>query len=425
MLSLDPTTEIDWNLLTPFQKHRYNNFSQHQTPEDAAAIRAATREAKVGWLNSGNKPGLDLRGQAVKVGGWGGKLFRRADPNWYQYFHEGTKTVPTPAQMQTQKWQGTPEENARMVRAFLRVAGASTVGFVDLDQKTKKLVWSNVYHPPFAPYVYEEVEHPIADPTKAVIPNKCRYVVVYTIRQSLRLSELGTTWMSDAAAGFAYDNCDIVQYRLQNFLRVLGYDCIGMPIHGLGPIAGWGNMAGLGEVGRLQHLITPDWGPMIRESVTNITDIPVAPNNPIDFGANRFCYACTKCADACPGSALRTEKEPSWDITPATDLIKPELFNNPGIKTWFFSHFFCNRYWGETDTYCGICQAICVFSKEDIGSIHEVVKAAISNTSIFNGFFTNMDDMFGYGVAKEEDYESWWDAELPVNGIDYSIDPYL
>jgi reductive dehalogenase len=155
-----------------------------------------------------------------------------------------------------------------------------------------------------------------------------------------------------------------------------------------------------------------------------MTDLPLAPTKPIDFGGYRFCHSCRKCAESCPSNALKTDDEPSWDVTPATGDVKPELFNNPGIKTWYFDHFKCNKYWKETDTYCGICQGICVFSKEGDASIHDVVKAMISSTSMFNGFFYNMDEFFGYGVAPEERATDWWDTCLPVNGIDYSDDVF-
>ena len=140
----------------------------------------------MGWLTSGNMPGRTLRDLGLKMCGWGGKLYRRSRPTWYKEFHEGSGAAPTPGQMGVPKWQGTAEENARMVRAALRISGASTVGFVELTEKTKKLIWTNVYHPPFAPYVFEEADHPVAAPDKAVIPNKCKYAIVYTTRQSLR-----------------------------------------------------------------------------------------------------------------------------------------------------------------------------------------------------------------------------------------------
>ncbi len=46
--------------------------------------------------------------------------------------------------------------------------------------------------------------------------------------------------------------------------------------------------------------------------------------------------------------------------------------------------------------------------------MHTVVKATVSNTSVFNGFFTNMSKIF-YGAPyprDEDDFASWWDRDL-------------
>ena len=74
-------------------------------------------------------------------------------------------------------------------------------------------------------------------------------------------------------------------------------------------------------------------------------------------------------------------------------------------------------YWREeAGTNCGICFAVCPFSKKDKAWIHQWVKAGISTVPALDSFIRNMDDTFGYGV--EKDQEGWWDLDLPVYGID-------
>jgi len=424
----DITTEVDWSVMQRFNHGQYNNFSAHLTKEQAQQIKQKANEEKINRLTNSSDPGRRLKDMAIKYGGWA-KVFRDVQEDYFgtSTYWTGMRASPTPTQLGVPKWQGTPEENSRLVRQALRLFGAATVGFVELNEKTKKMIYTSVSTAPQKTFVYEDADEPYETQNKRVIPNDCKYAIVYTTRQSLRTSSLGTTYLSDGAAGAAYDNCGINQYRLQEFLRVLGYYCIGMNIWGNSNIVGFGNFAGLGEMGRLQHLLTPEWGAMIRESTVNFTNLPLAPSKPIDFGANRFCHSCTKCADSCPSGALKKDREPSWEITPEyTDTIQPHLFNNPGKKTWYFDHFKCNTYWKETDTYCGICQSVCVFSKEAKATIHELVKPIVANTSIFNGFFYNMDEAYGYGIREETEGDSWWDyTKIPVHGIYYGEDPYI
>ncbi|MEL7561878.1 reductive dehalogenase [Dehalogenimonas sp. 4OHTPN] len=423
----EPTVEVDWNTMQRFPKAKYNNFAQHLTTDEVKAIQAKTKADTVKQMTDSSKSGWYLRDNAIKMGGWAGVRYRMTLTTAIKDWVEGWSIIPTPAVLGVPKWQGSPEEASLLVTQALRLFGASSVGFAEiLPSTTQKMVWGQMPQNPFPTLSFEgDAPKPVFDTAanKVVIPNTSRYAIVHTIRQSLDASAR-PGYLSDGAAGQAYDNCDIAQWRLQSFLRVMGYSSITQNIQGNGAIVGWGVMSGLGEQGRLQHLVTPRWGPMIRQSTMNIVDIPVAPTKPVDFGARRFCYTCKKCSDLCPSGAIPKETEPSWDITSKYDLVKPELFNNPGIKTWYFNHFKCNTTWQETDTYCGICQATCVFSKDDAASVHEIVKATLASTKILNSFFIDMDNMFGYGLTPEDQIEEWWQKPIPVNGIHYENDVF-
>ncbi len=117
----------------------------------------------------------------------------------------------------------------------------------------------------------------------------------------------------------------------------------------------------------------------------------------------KFCFTCKKCADGCPSGSIPQDDEPSWDTTGP--------WNAGGVKTWYCDWKKCLpyrniRYHGQ----CANCQATCVFSKFEVGNVHEIVKATLAATPIFNGFFRKMDDFFGYdGLSVEQ----WWDREIP------------
>ena len=137
---------------------------------------------------------------------------------------------------------------------------------------------------------------------------------------------------------------DIVQLYLQRFLRGLGYGGLtGSALFGIGSYGGFGVMSGFGELGRGQECIgTTEWWGSFHPI---ITDLPLPTSNPIDAGVVKFCEICTKCAEACPTAALQFDKEPSWELASdtANPNLKPELFNNPGKKTWNYNQANCQR----------------------------------------------------------------------------------
>lgn len=151
--------------------------------------------------------------------------------------------------------------------------------------------------------------------------------------------------------------------------------------------------------------LSPLHGNMMRTQNTMITDLPLAPTKPIDFGAFRFCRTCKLCAQNCVYDALSLETEPTWDVT--------GYWNNPGYEGYRINSFKCIR--------CGICMAVCPFNSLAVShaSVHPLVQLISSETPIFNSFFRGMAETFGFDKVQQT--ESWWDVEQPIRGIDTSI----
>lgn len=61
--------------------------------------------------------------ESTQVGAWAGEIF-------------------SPQELGLPRWKGSPEENARMIRAAMRHFGAAQVGFVELNEDTRKLTYS-------------------------------------------------------------------------------------------------------------------------------------------------------------------------------------------------------------------------------------------------------------------------------------------
>jgi len=155
--------------------------------------------------------------------------------------------------------------------------------------------------------------------------------------------------------------------------------------------------AGIGELGRLNKLVTPEFGPAVRLCKV-ITDLPMACDKPIDFGLVEFCKRCKKCAEACPSRSLSFDDEPSFKTKGP--------WNNPGHKAWFEDSYKCLQYWQKSNSACGVCLASCPYTKGARAWMHEAVKATASVAPGTDGFFRIMDNAFGYG--RQHDPEQWW-----------------
>ena len=160
--------------------------------------------------------------------------------------------------------------------------------------------------------------------------------------------------------------------------------------------------AGLGELSRLNKLVTPEFGAAVRLCKV-FTDMPMEYDKPIDFGLVEFCKGCRKCAEACPSRALSFDDEPSFKTRGP--------WNNPGHKAWFEDSYKCYQYWQKSGSACGVCLASCPYTKDDQAWIHEGVKATVSVAPPTDGVFRIMDNAFGYG--KQHAPEQWWTKDSP------------
>ncbi|MCF8063056.1 MAG: reductive dehalogenase [Deltaproteobacteria bacterium] len=137
--------------------------------------------------------------------------------------------------------------------------------------------------------------------------------------------------------------------------------------------------AGLGELGRLGYLIADRFGPRVRLFAVQ-TDMPLAVDRPVDLGAERFCEACKKCAEACPSKSLPLEREQGEDR---------------GIVRWKMNAETCFDYWGRIGTDCCVCMAVCPFSRP-YRSIHRLVRFLLRRSLPAQRLFPYIDNLL-YG----------------------------
>lgn len=394
-----PTVEIDWA-----RKRRFDagnslsgggqNLAKYLGEELAENVNLVN-ESEIRKRIADNVPGYTLKDFAL--------LYAQE----HDVFTPGSFLGPENVESPEQPWQGSPEEAARIVRVAMRHFGAAQVGFVELDENTRKLIYS--VDRDQKRLIFEKGTRAYETDEKRVIPETAKWAIVYTVRMSSETLKRAPTIVGSQTCMLSYSRGRFVQSHTQAFLRGLGYQCLGqVPLNGLGLSVGFGVLAGLGELSRLNRMITPEYGPMVRVFFM-LTDLPLAVDKPIDAGTLQFCKTCKKCAESCPAAALSYDDEPLWETRGD--------WNSPGHRAYFENSVDCLRYWREQALGdCGICFAVCPFSKKDMAWIHDLIHAGVAKVPDLDGFFRSMDDAFSYGAQK--DPEAWWHMDLPEHGLE-------
>lgn len=199
--------------------------------------------------------------------------------------------------------------------------------------------------------------------------------------------------LASAATGNGYSRMAVSSSQLADFIRGLGYRAIPAG-NGVGlsiPIA---IDAGLGQLGRMGLIVSPKYGPRVRLAKV-ITDMPLVPNDPIDFGVTEFCEACKLCADECPSDAV-TDKPRTWEGRSAS--------NNPGTYKWYTEVEKCFDFNGFS---CSNCKRVCPFNKPNNSWLHRAVRGIVeARIAAADNAMVALDQASGYG-RQLEDREFW------------------
>ncbi len=388
-----PTVEIDWEQIYRFDERNTvrRGWSKYLDEETFGRLNAQRDTIAYDFLKEG-KPGYTIRDIA---------LYKASGIGSTQSFI-GPTNVTTPEEGGVPRWEGSPEDNSEMIRAALRAFGAATVGFLELDENTEKLIYS--IDPDGKELVIsEDQDVPEETEEQRIIPKKARWVITWTVQMSQEGMTRCPTPLGAATTSMSYARNRAIQSRLQGFLRGIGYYGLGeAETNALGIAPAFGVMAGLGELSRLNRLVTPEYGPMVRV-FKMVTDLPVAPTKPIDAGVMNFCKSCKTCATYCPSGSLSLESEPSYETQGG--------WNRGGVKTWYENAVTCRTYWGEVGTNCGICFSVCPFAVKNKALIHQMVKGVIGTTPIFDSALASMSRTAYISEdlgQPQKDPEEWW-----------------
>ncbi len=211
----------------------------------------------------------------------------------------------------------------------------------------------------------------------------------------------GDDWIACAQSMRAYLRFSLLGGVLAQHLRNLGYTA---RVHTVmddevlhPPLL---LLSGLGEVSRIGEVIlNPFLGPRLKSGVVT-TNMPMAHDKPIDFGLQKFCEACNKCARECPSGAI---------------TAGPKLMFN-GYEIWKSDSQKCTTYRvsQKNGAMCGRCMKTCPWNLEGLFAEAPFRKLAMTAPASAKAL-AKLDDMVGKGRINPVK-KWWWDLEMEDDG---------
>jgi reductive dehalogenase len=233
------------------------------------------------------------------------------------------------------------EEPAGMAAEIKRVArlfGADLVGVTEFDER-----WLYSFRIDVRNFEEKPNDLPAGLTNVIVLGHAMDYELVNAYPSALAGTATGLIYSQEAAT---------VQ-QVSQYIRNLGYQAVAS-MNDTALVIPLAIKAGLGEYGRNQMVITPEYGPRVRFSKI-FTDLPLAHDKPVHFGVREFCSICRRCADACPPKAL--PYGPPEEGAPNRSGIK-------GVKKWTADCEKCFGYWAKLKSDCAICMRVCPYNKD-------------------------------------------------------------
>jgi reductive dehalogenase len=255
-----------------------------------------------------------------------------------------------------------PGQASQFIHSWLRKTGAHQVGFARLQD------YHLYSHKGRGKHSGEAIEK---------LHSRAIAITVEMDHRMMQSAPLGSSVMESSEQ---YLRSGILALKLAAWIRELGYEAtahIDGNYEVICPLVAVD--AGLGTIGRMGLLMTPDLGPRVRISVvTTNLPLPVNKQTP-DPGTLHFCHHCQKCVRNCPAAAIPEG--------PRTEI--------GGVDRWKINSERCYHFWTTSGTDCGRCITVCPYSHPD-NAFHRFIRWGIKNNLVFRRLAIKLDDVF-YG----------------------------
>jgi epoxyqueuosine reductase len=230
-------------------------------------------------------------------------------------------------------------------------------------------------------------------------PIEPRYknAIIIVMRKDLHAvrASTGRDWMGDPISFQAYQHLGMVAETLANYIRRLGWEA--SPQYGPSFVDRYSVQlpplllaAGIGEVSRVGIILNPFLG-LGYKAAAVLTDMPILPDKPIDFGLQSFCQNCKICADNCPSQAISTGDKVMYN----------------GYETWKLDTRRCAsfNFTNKNGTMCNRCVKSCPWSNPTIWP-HNLVRTMVMHSRIAQKIAIRA----AYLLKPGEDHpdEKWW-----------------
>ncbi len=380
--------------------HKFNMTRRHlwSLPEFADAHRVRTRIERI----EKQAPGYGLVDWALQQAGESTHKIAGTDMNVPNRGHSSWSRSFAALPAGVERAAEDRPNITREIKRAARLLGADRVGVTRLDRRWVYSRWfdeetKDSYPVLFSDETDQAVEMPTVREDRAqIIPKEMAYVLVMVLEMNKEGMDAAPTLTEMATTFLAYSRLGSLSFAMAEWIRALGYRAIPM-INDTALSVPLAVDAGLGQLGRLGLLITPEFGPRCRICKV-LTDLPLETDSPIEFGVTSFCDSCRKCAERCPGGAI-SKGERTYEAG--------SISSNPGVLKWQFNAEKCRRFQTEsTGTNCGICIRVCPYNKGG-GPIHSTVRWCIEKVPSFNPFWVKADDLFSYGRFKDPEKFFW------------------
>ena len=181
--------------------------------------------------------------------------------------------------------------------------------------------------------------------------SKYKNAVVFLKRndQATTMATDGQDMIVDATAQRTYLHLTMISEIVLSYIRMLGFGADSSDLaHSKNQNPSLIIASGLAESSRMGIALNPFFGADFKSSAI-LTDMPLMPDKPIDFGLQEYCGRCGICASQCPGGAISKGGK--------------EIYN--GYEKWVFEAEKCvvATAKNEKGSNCFVCIMMCPWTR--------------------------------------------------------------